>query len=123
MPCRRPGSRPPRCSGWSSPSGWTPCLSPTLGVVVNLGFTEGTALRGGLLGFAYALGLGIPFVVAGLAFTAMARAVAALRRYQIAVMRIGGVLLVLVGLLLVTGVWDVLTDALRQWAATFETVI
>ena len=45
--------------------GWTPCLSPTLGVVVNLGFNEGTALRGGLLGFVYALGLGIPFVIAG----------------------------------------------------------
>ena len=45
--------------------GWTPCLSPTLGVVVNLGFNEGTAARGGLLGFVYALGLGIPFVVAG----------------------------------------------------------
>jgi hypothetical protein len=43
--------------------GWTPCLSPTLGVVVNLGFNEGTALRGGLLGFVYALGLGIPFVM------------------------------------------------------------
>ena len=55
--------------------GWTPCLSPTLGVVVNLGFNEGTALRGGLLGFVYALGLGIPFVLAGLAFTKMARAV------------------------------------------------
>ena len=54
--------------------GWTPCLSPTLGVVVNLGFNEGTALRGGLLGFVYALGLGIPFVIAGLAFTKMARA-------------------------------------------------
>src|SRR5918912_648537 len=62
--------------------GWTPCLSPTLGVVVNLGFSEGTALRGGLLGFAYALGLGIPFVVAGLAFTRMARAVEVLRRRQ-----------------------------------------
>ena len=52
--------------------GWTPCLSPTLGVVVNLGFNEGTAVRGGLLGFVYALGLGIPFVLAGLAFTKMA---------------------------------------------------
>ena len=38
--------------------GWTPCISPTLGVVVNLGFNEGTAARGGLLGFVYALGLG-----------------------------------------------------------------
>ena len=89
--------------------GWTPCLSPTLGVVVNLGFNEGTALRGGLLGFVYALGLGIPFVIAGLAFTRMARAVAFLRRHQLLIMRIGGVLLVGVGLLLVTGTWDWLT--------------
>jgi len=103
--------------------GWTPCLSPTLGVVVNLGFTEGTALRGGLLGFVYAVGLGIPFVLAGLAFTKMARAVAVLRRRQLLIMRIGGFSMVLVGLLLVTGAWDTLTGVLRQWAASFETVI
>jgi cytochrome c-type biogenesis protein len=103
--------------------GWTPCLSPTLGVVVNLGFNEGTALRGGLLGFVYALGLGIPFVLAGLAFTRMARAVEFLRRRQQLIMQIGGILLVAVGLLLVTGTWDALTAMLRQWASSFVTVI
>jgi cytochrome c-type biogenesis protein len=103
--------------------GWTPCLSPTLGVVVNLGFNEGTAVRGGLLGFVYALGLGIPFVLAGLAFTRMASAVAFLREHQQLVMRIGGVLLIIVGLLLVTGAWNTLTAVLRQWASSFETVI
>jgi cytochrome c-type biogenesis protein len=103
--------------------GWTPCLSPTLGVVVNLGFNEGTAARGGVLGFVYALGLGIPFVLAGLAFTRMASAVAFLRERQQLVMRIGGVLLIIVGLLLVTGTWNALTAVLRQWASNFETVI
>ncbi len=103
--------------------GWTPCLSPTLGVVVNLGFNEGTAARGGLLGFVYALGLGIPFVLAGLAFTRMASAVAFLRERQQLVMRIGGVLLIIVGLLLLTGTWNTLTALMRQWASTFETVI
>jgi len=103
--------------------GWTPCLSPTLGVVVNLGFNEGTAVRGGLLGFVYALGLGIPFVLAGLAFTRMASAVAFLRERQLLIMRIGGVLLIIVGLLIVTGTWNTLTAMLRQWASTFETVI
>jgi cytochrome c-type biogenesis protein len=103
--------------------GWTPCLSPTLGVVVNLGFNEGTAVRGGLLGFVYALGLGIPFVIAGLAFTKMASAVAFLRERQQLIMRIGGVLLIIVGVLLVTGTWNTLTGVLRQWAASFETVI
>jgi cytochrome c-type biogenesis protein len=103
--------------------GWTPCLSPTLGVVVNLGFNEGTAVRGGLLGFFYALGLGIPFVIAGLAFTKMAGAVAFLRERQQLIMRIGGVLMIIVGVLLVTGTWNTLTGVLRQWAASFETVM
>ena len=103
--------------------GWTPCLSPTLGVVVNLGFNEGTAVRGGLLGFVYALGLGIPFVLAGLAFARMASVVAFLRERQQLVMRIGGVLLIIVGLLLLTGAWNTLTAVLRQWASSFETVI
>src|SRR5688572_25026708 len=103
--------------------GWTPCLSPTLGVVVNLGFNEGTAVRGGLLGFVYALGLGIPFVIAGLAFTKMAHAVAFLRERQLLIMRIGGILMIIVGVLLVTGTWNTLTAVLRQWASTFETVI
>jgi cytochrome c-type biogenesis protein len=103
--------------------GWTPCLSPTLGVVVNLGFNEGTALRGGLLGFVYALGLGIPFVLAGLAFTKMAGAVAFLRERQQLIMRIGGVLMIIVGVLLASGTWNTLTAVLRQWAASFETVL
>ncbi|HYP44878.1 MAG TPA: cytochrome c biogenesis protein CcdA [Propionibacteriaceae bacterium] len=103
--------------------GWTPCISPTLSVVVNLGLNEGSALRGGLLGFAYALGLGLPFVLAGLAFTKMAGAVSVLRRHQLAVMRFGGLLMVAVGLLLVTGYWELLTGGLRQWLSTFETVI
>jgi cytochrome c-type biogenesis protein len=103
--------------------GWTPCISPTLSVVVNLGLNEGSALRGGLLGFVYALGLGVPFVLAGLAFTRMARAVSLLRRHQQALMRFGGVLMVAVGLLLVTGYWDLLTGMLRQWMSGFETVI
>jgi cytochrome c-type biogenesis protein len=103
--------------------GWTPCLSPTLGVVVNLGFSEGTAARGGLLGFVYALGLGIPFVIAGLAFTKMTRAIGFLKQRQQLIMRIGGVLMIIVGLLMVTGTWNTLTAVLRQWAANFETVI
>src|SRR5215213_5971587 len=103
--------------------GWTPCISPTLGVVVNLGFNEGTAARGGLLGFVYALGLGIPFILAGLAFSRLSRAVGFLRQRQQLIMRIGGFLMVGVGLMLVTGAWDWLTGVLRQWASSFETAI
>src|SRR5215203_2398696 len=103
--------------------GWTRCITTTMGVVVNLGCNEGTALRGGLLGFVYALGLGIPFVLAGLAFSRMSRAVGFIRDHQQMIMRVGGVLLVAVGMLLLTGAWDWLTSLLRQWASSFETAI
>ena len=103
--------------------GWAPCTGPALAVVINLGFNEGTALRGGLLGFVYALGLGIPFMVAGVAFTAMNRTVGVLRRHQVAVMRIGGLMMVTVGVLLVTGVWDQLMARLTVWVSGFGTVI
>ena len=103
--------------------GWTPCIGPALAVVMNLGLNEGTALRGGLLGFVYALGLGIPFMVAGIAFTAMNRTVGVLRRHQVAVMRIGGLMMVAVGVLLVTGLWDQLMARLTSWVGNFGTVI
>jgi cytochrome c-type biogenesis protein len=103
--------------------GWSPCVGPALGVVINLGFNEATALRGGVLGFVYALGLGIPFVIAGLAFAKMARAVGFLRRHQRALQRIGGVLMIAVGVLLVTGLWDRLMSGLLVWIAGFRPVI
>ena len=103
--------------------GWSPCIGPALGVVINLGFNEATALRGGVLGFVYALGLGIPFVLAGLAFAKMARAVSFLRRHQLALQRIGGLMMVAVGLLLVTGLWDRLMIGLLGWISAFRPVI
>jgi cytochrome c-type biogenesis protein len=103
--------------------GWTPCIGPTLGVVLNLALNEGTALRGVLLMFVFTLGLGVPFVLAGLAYTKMARAVGLLRRHQVWVLRIGGFFLVVVGLMLVTGVWDRLMAELRSFASAFVPVI
>ena len=103
--------------------GWTPCIGPTLGAVMTLALNEGSALRGGLLAFVYALGLGVPFLIAGLAFTRMARTVSFLRRHQVALMRVGGVLLIIVGLLLVAGLWELLMGVLRQWVSGFGTVI
>lgn len=103
--------------------GWTPCLGPTIGVVLNLALNEGSALRGAVLAFVYALGLGIPFVVAALAFTRMSRTIGAVRRHQRGLLRIGGLLMVVVGVLLVTGLWDSLMIRLVSWAGQFTPVL
>jgi cytochrome c-type biogenesis protein len=93
--------------------GWTPCIGPTLAVVEGLAFTGGTSSRGALLSFAYCLGLGLPFIAAALAFRRALGAFAVLRRHTVAITRIGGLLLVAVGVLLVTGEWNDLTIWLR----------
>jgi cytochrome c-type biogenesis protein len=103
--------------------GWTPCIGPTLSAVQTLAMAEGTAGRGAMLSGAYSLGLGVPFVVAGLAYRRMLGAIAWVRRHQVWVTRAGGVMLVAVGLLLVTGVWDQWVGGLRGWVGGFEVAV
>lgn len=92
--------------------GWTPCIGPTFGVILNLTAVGGsTAARGGLLALCYAIGLGLPFIVAAVAYERTLGALRWVRRHQVWVMRVGGVLLVAVGVLMVTGWWDHLV----QW--------
>ncbi len=86
--------------------GWTPCLGPTLAAITTLSLNEATAARGALLSGVYAVGLGVPFIVAGLAYRRALGAFGVIRRHQVWVTRIGGLMLVLVGVLLVTGWWD-----------------
>lgn len=95
--------------------GWTPCLGPTITAVQGLAFTEATAGRGAVLSVAYSLGLGIPFILLGLAYRRMLGAVRWVRRHQVWVTRVGGLMLVAVGLLLVTGLWDVWVSELRGY--------
>jgi cytochrome c-type biogenesis protein len=86
--------------------GWTPCIGPTLAAITTLSINEATAGRGALLSAVYALGLGLPFVAAGFAYKRMLGAFGFVRRHQVWVMRTGGLMLVAVGVLLVTGWWD-----------------
>lgn len=115
---------------WSAPLlgvlfgiGWSPCLGPTIGAVETLAFNEASAVRGALLSFAYCLGLGLPFVLVGLAFRRGLGAMSAVKRHYAVVMRVGGGMLVLIGVLLVTGAWQHLTIALTSWAANTTTVL
>jgi cytochrome c-type biogenesis protein len=97
--------------------GWTPCLGPTLAAVSSLAFSEATATRGAVLGVAYCLGLGVPFVLVALGARWAMGATTFLRRHARAVTQVGGAILVLVGLLLVTGAWTELMQWLRSWLA------
>jgi cytochrome c-type biogenesis protein len=103
--------------------GWTPCIGPTLTAVQTLAFTEASALRGAILSFVYCLGLGLPFVLLALAFSRMARAIGWVREHYVWVMRIGGGMLVVVGVLLVTGLWTDFTVWLRVQVPGFETAL
>lgn len=103
--------------------GWTPCIGPTLSVVLTLALNEATALRGAVLALAYALGLGVPFLVAGLAFDRFAGTLDWVKRHHGLLQKIGGGMMVVVGLMLVTGLWDRLMGIFRQWASAYGLVI
>jgi cytochrome c-type biogenesis protein len=105
--------------------GWTPCTGPTLTVVLGLASSAstGTAARGALLTTAYCIGLGLPFIVAGLAFRRALGAFAVVKRHYAWVLRGGGLMLMAVGALLVTGEWNTLSIQLHTLTPGFTTPV
>jgi cytochrome c-type biogenesis protein len=104
--------------------GWSPCIGPTLTAVLTLAETSGTAVRGAFLAFVYCLGLGIPFLIVALAFQRGMRAFGFARRHARLITGIGGGLLVLVGVLEVTGAWSAAITWLQiHWVGGYNAPI
>ncbi|WP_406095794.1 cytochrome c biogenesis CcdA family protein [Streptomyces sp. NBC_01013] len=99
--------------------GWTPCLGPTLSSVSMLAMDQGTAGRGAILTVAYCVGLGLPFVLAAVAFRKALGAFGWVKRHYAWVMRIGGGMMIVTGLLLLTGAWGSMMQELQGWSTGF----
>lgn len=92
--------------------GWTPCIGPTLGAITLLSLDAASPWQGALLGVAYSLGLGIPFLLVALGFGWVATSVAWVKRHIRVINIVGGAMLIAIGVLMVTGVWSWLMSSL-----------
>lgn len=99
--------------------GWTPCISPTLTAVSTMAVFGGDPGRAAVIGLAYCVGLGIPFVLVALGFGWVGSSVRWVRSRIRLVNIVGGVLLILVGLLMVTGLWSTLMTLVGEVSSGF----
>lgn len=103
--------------------GWAPCMGPTLGTVALLAAQTGSVGRAAILGLVYCIGLGLPFILAAFGFGWMTQTMTFFKRHIRAVNLIGGSLLILIGLLMVTGLWNQMMISLQAVIGDFGTIL
>jgi cytochrome c-type biogenesis protein len=113
----RAGKGGPIVAGMAFAIAWSPCIGPTLGAILSVAAAEGSAARGALLLAVYSAGLAIPFLATALAFSRMASAFAVIKRHYRAIVVVGGVILIVMGVLIVTGEFKQLNIQAQSWSS------
>jgi len=111
----RAGRSGPVLTGMAFAVAWTPCSGPTLGAIVTAAGTSSSALRGAFLLAIYCAGLGVPFLITGLAFGKATAALNVVKRHYPVVIGVGGLILVGMGLLIFTGQFTLLNQHVNDW--------
>jgi cytochrome c-type biogenesis protein len=113
----RAGKGGPIVAGAAFAIAWSPCIGPTLGAILSVAAAEGSAVHGALLLAVYSAGLAIPFLVTALAFSRMTTAFAVIKRHYAVIVAIGGLILIVMGILIVTGEFKQLNIEAQNWTS------
>ncbi len=112
---QRAGRGGPVLTGAAFALAWTPCTGPTLGAILAVAGTSNSASRGAILLAVYCAGLGVPFLITGLAFGTATSAFAVVKRHYPLIIGVGGAVLVTMGVLIWTGEFTVLNVTVSNW--------
>ncbi len=111
----RAGKGGPIVAGAAFAIAWTPCIGPTLGAILSAASLSGSAARGAFLLAVYSAGLAIPFILTALAFSRMTTAFAVVKRHYQAIVAVGGVILIAMGFLILSGEITQLNIEAQNW--------